>query len=59
MNEQVSGFMTAFALAISAGLIWLAVEGVDIVRIANAFFVLIALVGVAILLGGFVLSLFR
>jgi hypothetical protein len=59
MNKPVSGFTTLFALALSFGLIWLGVHGVDIPKLANAFFGLIIL-GMALgLVFGFIGSILR
>ncbi len=59
MNKPVSGFTTFMALAISFGLIALGVSGVDIGRLANAFFGLVIVVVVSIMAIGFIASLFR
>jgi hypothetical protein len=52
MHKPVSGFTTAFALAISFGLIWLGVSGVDVHQLSRAFFGFVGLV----LAGGFVIG---
>lgn len=59
MNKPVSGFLVFFALAVSAGLIWLGMEGVDIPQLANAFFGLVLLVGAGGVVLGFIAALLR
>ena len=57
MNARVSNFTVIFALAISFGLIWLGISGVDIPQLANAFFALVLLVGAGGVVLGFIASL--
>ena len=59
MNKLVSGYMVFFAMVISFGLIGLGVSGVNITRIANAFFALVALVLVGGITAGFIASFLR
>lgn len=59
MNKPVSGFTVFFAMAISFGLIGLGMSGVDITRLANAFFGLVILGVAAAIVLGFISALLR
>lgn len=59
MNKPVSGYLVFFALAVSAGLIWLGMAGVDIGQIARAFFGAAVLVVAGGVVFGFIAALLR
>jgi hypothetical protein len=59
MNKPVSGFTVAFALAVSFGLIWLGLSGIDVEKLAHAFFGMVLVGLAAVMLMGVVLSFFR
>lgn len=59
MNKHVSGLTVFFAMAISCGLIGLGVAGVDITRLAHAFFAFVLLAGLGGMALGFIAALLR
>lgn len=59
MNKQVSGLTVLFAMVISFSLIGLGMMGVDVTRLAHAFFGLVILVVALGVVFGFITSIFR